>query len=423
MEALANPEAAAAVASPAASAPSSDAELLPVAPSLLRRPHIAALPTLWPWQVVPPLGPGARHEPLFPLGRPGLELTYLGRNAIYRAARRLGLGGHEVIVPAYHHGVEVAALLEAGVRPRYARVDSSLQLDLGHVEAQIGPDTRAIYVIHYLGFPQPLAELDEICRRRGLLLLEDCALAALSKDEQTPLGSTGQASFFCFYKTLPVPHGGALLLSHEAEARAKGRAQPPPPMRPPDRWATAKNVVGSLLLSGELRLGSPGALLRDALRAVLARPRRRGRAQEVPIGTSSLDTAVLDLGMSGLCAAILAAIDPEPVVARRRKNWLELHAALADRSTPVFGRLPDGVAPLFYPLRVSDKDAALAVLRAQGIEAIDFWRSGHPSLPRGQFPDTDALRDQIIEIPCHQDLGEPEMAYLAEAAKKALGQR
>jgi hypothetical protein len=159
----------------------------------VRRRFIPALPTLWPGM----LSPLARERPVaFPFGAPRVTRYYFARNAVWHGARLLGLDGEEVLVPAYHHGVEVGALVDAGVRPRFVRVDARMRLDLDDLEAKIGLRTRAIYVIHYAGFAQPMDEILALARRRGLLVVEDCALSLLAAEGNRPVGSTGHLGIF-----------------------------------------------------------------------------------------------------------------------------------------------------------------------------------------------------------------------------------
>ncbi|MFZ5471546.1 MAG: DegT/DnrJ/EryC1/StrS family aminotransferase [Myxococcota bacterium] len=367
---------------------------------------ILPLPTLWPSQ----LWPKRQQVRPFPLGHPGLWTTYLARNAVHRAVRALGLAGSEVVVPAYHHGVEVEALLAAGALVRFARLNARAELDLDDVERRIGPRTRALYVIHYAGFPQPLGALVELARRHHLALLEDCALALFSHDGERPLGSVGEAAIFCFYKTLPVPHGGALLLRRtDAEEGASSRA---PPL-----LSTLSSTTGSLLMSVEGQLGRAGTVVRNALRQVAGPARRRALKAAVPVGTQTLDLRVLDVRMSRLTRWLLGQCDAGEVVRRRRENWSTLHRHLGPERTP-WPTLPVGVCPLFYGLRVRDRDEALAKLRERGVQAIDFWRIGHPSVPKGLCAVTDSLRREVIELPCHQDLGSALVERIGQAARE-----
>jgi len=372
---------------------------------------IRDLPNLWPSQLLA-RPPGARA---FPFDRPELELCYLGRNAVHRAVRRLGLEGAEVIAPAYHHGVEIAALLHAGARVRFARVDESMRLDPEHVASLVGPRTRALYVIHYAGFPQPLEPFLELARLRGLALIEDCALSLFSRDGDRPLGSAGDAAIFCFYKTLPVSHGGALLV------RRAGAGDRIRPLRPPPLLPTLSQLGGALLAGLELQLGAPGRVARGALRSITSGLRRRANELAVPVGTQHFDPGVVDLGMSALDARLARAADASRVVQRRRANWSFLHQRLAGCQRAVWPRLPEGASPLFYALRVEDKDQVLRALRRRGVKAVDFWRTGHPSAAGAPFPEVERLRAQVVELPCHQDLGPDQLERVARLAREAVG--
>ena len=72
---------------------------------------------------------------------------------------------------------------------------------------------RVVYVTHYAGFAQPIAEALAIARaHHGVRLFEDCALSLFARTPTgIPLGSFGDASCFCLYKSLSLPHGGLLL--------------------------------------------------------------------------------------------------------------------------------------------------------------------------------------------------------------------
>ena len=174
---------------------------------------IPSLPTLDPRLLLPSLEPARAFR--FPLDRIGAggHLFYLARAGVYHAVRHFVAGCGRVLMPGYHHGVEVEAARAAGATVEYYRVDRDLRLVVEDVLARARqPDTRVIYVTHYAGFAQPLEPLLALCRERGLKLIEDCALALLSSDAGgVPLGARGDAAVFCLYKTLPVPHGGLLL--------------------------------------------------------------------------------------------------------------------------------------------------------------------------------------------------------------------
>jgi hypothetical protein len=360
-----------------------------------------------------PLGRGRRAP--FPLGAPRTTLYYFARNAVYHGARLSGLAGREVLVPAYHHGVEVGALAAAGAVPRFVRVDGRMRLDLEDAERRIGPRTRALYVIHYAGFAQPMDDVNALARRRGLLVVEDCALSLLAAEGERPLGSTGHLGVFCLYKTLPVPNGGALVVN-DPEV---GGAPPAPDTAP--LASTLSHAAGSLLANAALRLGPAGERLRAAVRRAYALARGASGLRPVSTGTMTFDPARKDLGMSPLSSLVARTVDAAEIVGARRRNYFLLLGRLRDRVPPVFGEVPAGACPLFYPLLCEDKAAVAARLLARGIETVDFWREGHALCPAHEFPETAALRRRVLELPVHQDLGPEDMARIARDVQEVLG--
>src|SRR5215212_8259238 len=114
-----------------------------------------------PWSQIsawPPLPPGAWLRPPanplpFPLEEPNFRLYAFARHALWHGVRELGLEpGDEILMPAYSHGSEVEALLRAGLKLSFYGGRGDLSPDEGELGSLIGPRTRALFVIHYLGF-------------------------------------------------------------------------------------------------------------------------------------------------------------------------------------------------------------------------------------------------------------------------------
>lgn len=366
----------------------------------MRTMEIAALPSLSPIM----LRGGRGHDPL---AGPKFRTFLLARMAIRRAVERLGLAGKVVLAPDYHHGVEIDALYAAGARLRFYRVDRTMRADLADAERQ-SEGASALYLTHFAGFPQALADAVQLCARRKLLLIEDCALAFLSQDGNRLLGSTGQAAIYCLYKTLPVPHGGALRMDDPGD-------EAPPPPTP----VVLRHLAGSLLRAAQLHPAGHGARsAMESLRMVANSAAARFGVARVPVGRAEYDPALAEMSMAPAFRRMLSAIDLDQVVARRRRNYQVLQGRLGPAVTGE--ALAAGVSPLFFPLWVANKDRVLARVRARGIQAIDFWRRPHPSLEKPQGRDSEGLRDHVVELPCHQDLREEEMERVAMAAEQAL---
>jgi dTDP-4-amino-4,6-dideoxygalactose transaminase len=126
--------------------------------------------------------------------------------------------------------------------------------------------------------------------------------------------------------------------------------------------------------------------------------------------------------VSALTHRIAARQDADAIVARRRRNYFFLLTRLRDVAPPLFQELPARTCPLFYPLLVPEKSHALVQLAHAGVEAVDFWRHFHPRCEPSAFPETAALRERVLELPCHQDLDLEAMDRIAAAARRLLEQ-
>lgn len=366
------------------------------------------LPLLRPSMLLP------RSRPcpsVFPFSHANVQYVYFARNAIYALAQQLGLSGVDVVMPAYFHGVEVEALLAAGVRPRFFRVHAGMRVDPEDIVRSLRPDTRAIYLIHYLGFPGPVEEVRAICRARGLLLIEDCALALLSRLGDQPLGSFGDAAVFCLYKTLPTPNGGAVVLQR-GRLQLRGAA--------PNVSSTAIELALSLLRSMETSAGPLGRATSLMIKAAGKAVTRATGASEVGVGSQHFNVADVSVLMSSVSRTILAAQNCEAIFADRRRNYLHLESLLRDLSPPVFAGLPAGVCPLFYPFATAHKRALRTRLRVKGIQAVLFWLAPGVGPAPGEFPEVDVLRETILELPCHQGMTSNDIERLAHAVRASV---
>lgn len=349
-----------------------------------------------------------------PFAAPSVRYFYFARNAVWLTVKLLGLERAEVLVPSYHHGVEVEALIDAGADVRFYRVGSRWDVDLEDVERKITSNTRALYLTHYAGFPGPSAEMRRIADQHGLALIEDCALSLLSSDGARPLGTTGDVGIYCLYKALPVPNGGAMVVSAALQDEL-----PAEPARPP-RASTLSHALGSLLQNVELRAGRVGRGIRAATRTLGRASVNAMGVERVATGSQHFDRQHVDLGISPLSLRVARAQELPRIVELRRRNYASLLAELREVSPPLFAELPAGVCPLFYPLLVDDKPAVMARLAARGIETIDFWRDFHPACDARAFPEVARLRQRVLEVPCHQDLHPESMSMIAAAIRASL---
>lgn len=134
--------------------------------------------------------------------------------ALHTALVISGIGvGDEVITTPMTFTATVAVIEHVGARPVLVDIQpDTLNLDPAKVEAAITPRTKAVIAVHYGGHPCDLDELNDICHRHGILLIEDAAHALPASYKGRMIGSSANLVAFSFYatKNLTTAEGGML---------------------------------------------------------------------------------------------------------------------------------------------------------------------------------------------------------------------
>lgn len=134
--------------------------------------------------------------------------------AMHLAYFDLGLdSGDEVIVPAQTHVATAHAVEFTGAKPVF--VDAEIKtgnIDIQQIENAVTEKSKAIAVVHFLGMPVDMDEVNTIAQKYDLFVLEDCALALGTYYKGTHAGLLGDAGCFSFYpvKHMTTAEGGML---------------------------------------------------------------------------------------------------------------------------------------------------------------------------------------------------------------------
>jgi dTDP-4-amino-4,6-dideoxygalactose transaminase len=344
----------------------------------------------------------------YPLASKNRLSFCVARSGIYHLFRALHFKkGEIVLVPDYHSGNEVAAIRAAGATIVFYPILRNLEPDLEALARLAKLNPRVIYAIHYLGWPQPLKEIVALCRERGSLLVEDCALSLLSETDQKPLGSFGDYSVFCLYKTLPVPNGGLLVQNRNILGDlAKLELE-----RCPRTAAFGRSAELALeaLRSRSDRIGKALFGIKRAFGQML----RGARVRQVPVGNIGWNVADVNIAMSSFSSAVMGGLEYDRIRRRRRENFLLMQRRLEGRVTMLRQDLNEGVCPLFFPILVQNKHSAARALWKRGIGAVEFWNKD-PQWDCEGGADAQYLRAHVLEIPIHQDVSRPQVEYIAD---------
>ena len=138
---------------------------------------------------------------------PGLALQAVGVNsgtdALTLAMRALGIGtGDEVVTVSHTAIATVAAIIAVGATPVLVDVDPlTYTLDPAFLQAAITVRTKAVIAVHLYGQAADMDAINDIARRHGVAVIEDCAQATGGVYKGRRVGSLGDVACFSFYPT------------------------------------------------------------------------------------------------------------------------------------------------------------------------------------------------------------------------------
>lgn len=293
--------------------------------------------------------------------------TSSGHGALQSALIGLEItGGDEVITSPYSWGASVSCILHNGAVPVFADVDPATGLLAPEaLEAALTERTRAILVTHLYGQPADMTAIMAFAERHDLLVVEDGSQAHGARHRGRRVGSFGHASGFSTngVKPLATTEGG-YMVTRVADCYWKA------------------TISGQHAGRGELigRASEPG--FPDEL--------RRGIDSLVYTYRPNLVTALLALSR-------LPHLDAENAERRRNAERLrELLAGIDYLSMPEYDADDE---PVFHMVTLNfdaagagvTRDAYLAALTAEGVDAVGYVERGLHRSPR-LSPDWDGPR-------------------------------
>jgi len=125
----------------------------------------------------------------------GASANYI---SIAMAKELKGIG--EVIVPPLGWVSDLASIAQLGMKPIIVDIDmKNLAITAENIKNAITPDTKAIVLIHCLGFNGISDEIIQIAKDNNILLIEDCCESHGATYKGQKIGTFGDISLFSFY--------------------------------------------------------------------------------------------------------------------------------------------------------------------------------------------------------------------------------
>ena len=305
-----------------------------------------------------------------------------GTAALAISLRAAGVGqGDEVIVPAHTYIASALAVLHVGAVPVLCEVeDSTGLLDPEAAAAAIGPRTAAILAVHLYGQIADMPALQRLASRHGLMLFEDAAQAHGAEGHGRKAGSFGLAAGFSFYpsKNLGALGDAGAICTDDAQLAAAARC-----IRNLGQRTKGEHVV-------------PGFNER----------------------LDGLQAAILNVKLTGLAGAN----------EDRRRHAATYRSALAGKVRVLEERPGERCVYHLFPVRVSDRDAVAARMRAAGVATgIHYSPAVHRHhalrglvVESGELTHAEAWAREELSLPMSPCLRRAEVEAAADACAAAL---
>lgn len=317
---------------------------------------------------------------------------FLQGNAVCLANARSGiavlielLSPVRVWMPSYFCGHVLKAVGKLAAEVRYFEVDYDLELPSLDWIASVRPDDLVV-MADYFGFPCSL-QAKKLVKEQGAWLLEDACQALLSED----VGQLADFVLFSPRKFLGVPDGGVLAIKCGILPESI-----PLTASPEEWWLQAFSA----------------SLLRREFDGHGGDRRWFELFQESEVNAPMGAYAMGELSR----LLILYGFDYAMIADQRIRNYKLLAHDLGEYS--LFPRLPDGVVPLGFPIRLADRDRVRQTLFRNDIYPPVHWpvRGIVPEEYRG----SSRLSSEIMTLPCDQRYGKADMERMIAILQKEI---
>jgi dTDP-4-amino-4,6-dideoxygalactose transaminase len=305
-----------------------------------------------------------------------------GTDSLYIIMKMLGIGaGDEVITVANSWISSSETITQTGAKPVFVDVDPVFySINESKLEEAITARTKAVIAVHLQGQMCAIDVISDICKRKGIFLIEDCAQSHLSELNGIRAGLWGIAASFSFYpgKNLGAYGDAGCMITNDDE------------------------------LASRLRMyANHGAL--------------KKHQHQIEGINSRLD---------GLQAAILTAKLPHlPEWTQRRIQNAGLYdkylVGIPELKTP---KVRPGSKHSFhlYVVQAENRDELAKWLSTNGVETFIHYPTPLPFLPcynylncsREDFPVVSSLQPKILSLPLYPEMSEEMIAYVSELIKE-----
>jgi CDP-4-dehydro-6-deoxyglucose reductase, E1 len=107
--------------------------------------------------------------------------------------------GDEVLVPMVTWPTTIFPVIQNGLKPVFCDVGTDFNISLKSLKKMSRKKTKAIFVVHLLGQPAKMNQIIGFCKRKNILIIEDCCESQGGKVGGIKVGNFGIMGSFSLY--------------------------------------------------------------------------------------------------------------------------------------------------------------------------------------------------------------------------------
>ena len=323
-----------------------------------------------------------------------------GREAIYLILNSIGISKDEkLLLPSYLCQSILDPLIKKSVKFLFYKVKENLEIDIYDIQKRIDDKTKAILIIHYFGFPQPLLELKKLGKK--LTIIEDTTHSFLSFVDGRSSGSIGDISFASFRKMLPVPDGAMVCFNN------KNISIP--------RISNQDSMHLNYKERRELGLYRRGAFINTGKKIHNKISQNHFKSSEELLQKIFIHPCK----MSNDSEELLKRLNIKDIINRRRKNFLFMLEENYNGMKPLYTDLPSGICPLGFPILDDDREALKGHLIKNRIYPPIHWNLPS-SISKKHYKTAWDISNKILTIPIDQRYNHLHMEYITRILNEII---
>jgi perosamine synthetase len=337
-----------------------------------------------------------------------------GRVGLYALLRALDVGaGDEVILPGYTCVMNVNPIKYVGARPVYVDIEpDTYNINVNLLKEKIINKTKVIIAQHTYGYPCEMDTIMEIAQRSGIAVIEDCCLALGSKYKGRMVGTFGRAGYFSSQWNKPYTTGlGGMVITSDLQLADRIKALMINEMCSPSS-SEVFMLRMQLIIYRLFIYPRTTALAQNLFRHLTKKGAVVGSSSTSEFEPVKADDFFKGISKMQARSGIRQLDRIEENIAHRQKMAQLYDELLAAKGLKSGKDNRDWIEPVLvrYPVRIAEKDKALAQAAKAGIELGSWFESPlHPietplapyDYELGMCPEAEKAAREVVNLPLH----------------------